>query len=42
MQLSKDENLISQNFKYGKSLFEIEQEMNNIELNTKLQLKLDL
>lgn len=42
VELSKESNLISQNFKYGLTLQEVERKMKNLDLNNKLQLKLEL
>lgn len=42
VKLSKEKNLISKNFKYNKTIAEIEREMAIIDLNNKLQLKLEL
>lgn len=42
VELSKENNLISQNFKYGLTLQEVERKMKNLDLNNKLQLKLEL
>ncbi len=42
IELSKESNLISPNFKYGMTLQEVERKMNLIEINNKLQLKLEL
>jgi hypothetical protein len=42
VELSKESNLISQNFKYGMTLQEVERKINLIEINNKLQLRLEL
>lgn len=42
VELSKESNLISQNFKYGMTLQEVERKMKNLDLNNKLQLRLEL
>lgn len=42
VKLSNKTNLISKGFKYGKTVAEVEQELNKIDLNNKLQLKLEL
>ena len=42
VQLSKESNLISQNFKYRMTLQEVERKMKNLDLNNKLQLRLEL
>lgn len=42
VELSKESNLISPNFKYGMTLQEVERKMNLIDLNNKLQLRLEL
>jgi hypothetical protein len=42
VELSKESNLISQNFKYGMTLQEVERKINLIDLNNKLQLRLEL
>ena len=40
--LSKESNLISPNFKYGMTFQEVERKINLIDLNNKLQLRLEL
>jgi 3'-phosphoadenosine 5'-phosphosulfate sulfotransferase (PAPS reductase)/FAD synthetase len=42
VELSKESNLISKNFKYGMTLQEVERKINLIEINNKLQLRLEL
>lgn len=42
VKLGQEPNLISKSFKYDKTIKEVEREMNKIDLNNNLQLKLDL
>jgi hypothetical protein len=42
VELSKESNLISPNFKYGLTIQDVERKMNLIDLNNKLQLRLEL